>query len=86
MALATYPPAFHRKVITLEAPGGPAREVCLVAPTIVARGEPFRLRVAVLDAIGYPSVEFEGSVWIRAGFANASLIEVPFRPGRWSRG
>jgi len=82
MALATYPPAFHRKVITLEAPGGPAREVCLVAPTIVARDEPFRLKVAVLDAIGYPSVEFEGSVWIRARFASESLIEVPFRPGR----
>ena len=48
----------------------------------MAKAEPFRLRVAVLDAIGYPSVEFEGSVWIRAGFASDSLIEVPFRAGR----
>ena len=82
MPNVTHPPPFHHRVITLEAPGGPAREVSLVAPTVVARVEPFRLRVAVLDADGYPSVEFEGSVWIRAGFARESLIEVPFRPGR----
>jgi len=57
MVLVAHPPAFHHRVITQEAPGGPAQEVYLVAPTIVATDEPFRLRLAVLDADGYPSVD-----------------------------
>ena len=76
------PPPFHHKVITLEAPGGEPAEAYLVAPTHVALDEPFALRVAVLDAIGYPSVEFDGCVRIAGDFASEPLIEVPFRKGR----
>ncbi|MFW6162606.1 MAG: DUF3604 domain-containing protein, partial [Planctomycetota bacterium] len=82
MSYVNYPPAFHHRVITLEAPGGAPASVAVVAPTVAATGEPFRLHVAVLDADGYPSVGFEGSVWVRAEFAGESLIEVPFRAGR----
>lgn len=76
------PPAFHHKVLTVEAPGGAPAEVYLVAPTQAALDEPFALRIAVLDADGYPSVELDGCVQIRADFARESPIEVPFRPGR----
>jgi len=77
-----YPPPFHQKVIALEAPGGEPASVSLVAPTIVAPGEPFLLKIAVLDAVGYPCVGFEGVVWVRAPFAGHALIEVPFRAGQ----
>jgi len=64
------PPQFHQKVIAQEAPGGAPAEVSVVAPTVVRPGEPFALKVAVLDAHGYPTVEFDGAVWVRGEFAN----------------
>ncbi|HUT34427.1 MAG TPA: hypothetical protein VNE39_13155 [Planctomycetota bacterium] len=56
--------------------------MALVAPTVVAPGEPFALNVAVLDEHGYPSVEFSGKVRIRGEFTHSPLIEMPFRKGR----
>jgi len=82
MTHVLYPSEFHQKVIAQEAPGGPASEVGLVAPTVARPGEPIVLKVAALDADGYPSVELDGAVWIRAPFAEPSLIEVPFRAGQ----
>jgi hypothetical protein len=56
------PPRFHQKVIAQEAPGGPPARVSLVAPTIAAPGEPFALKLAVLDELGFPTVAFDGGV------------------------
>ena len=71
---------FHERVLAQEAPGGPAAEACVVAPTLVAPGEPFRLRVAVTDVHGYPAAGFDGVVRIRGEFAQPGQVEAVFRP------
>ena len=82
MKSVALPPRFHQKVIANEAPGGEAAEVLLVVPTIVEPGEEFALKIAVLDADGYPSVELDGAVQIRGDFASPGKTEVPFETGR----
>ena len=76
-----YPTPFAQRVLVLEAPGGEAAELSLVAPSVCAPGEPARLKIAVLDALGYPSVEFEGLVRVSAGFARPRTAEIVFKAG-----
>ena len=59
-----YPPAFHRRVLKIEAPGGKAEALSLVVPTVVRPGERFRVKLAVTDRDGYPSIAFGGSVTV----------------------
>ncbi len=81
MAKIIYPPHLARRVLALEAPGGKAAAVSLVVPTITVPGEPFTVKVAVLDELGYPSTEFDGAVKLRGPLAGAGEIEVPFVRG-----
>jgi len=76
-----YPSAFEHRVMAGEAPGGQGERVALVAPTIAKVGEPLVLKVAVADAMGYPSVQFEGDVTIRCPQAESGEIVVPMRRG-----
>jgi len=76
-----YPSAFERRVMATEAPGGPGDRAELVAPTIAKVGEPVDLKVAVADAMGYPSVQFDGEVTIRCPQAEPSEVVVPLRRG-----
>jgi len=76
-----YPSAFERRVLAVEAPGGPAARVNVVVPTVIQPGEPFCLKVAVPDATGYPSVEFAGDVVIRCPDAEPARIVVALRAG-----
>ena len=57
-----YPPEFFRRVLRQEAPGGPPQSVTLVQPSVLAVDEPGALKVALLDADGYPSLEYQGEV------------------------
>ncbi|MFP4058335.1 MAG: DUF3604 domain-containing protein [Candidatus Brocadiia bacterium] len=82
MCHVAYPPPFHAKVIALEAPGGEPREARLVAPSVVGCGEPFALRLAVLDGDGYPSVDFADAVALRGDFAAPREATVRFERGR----
>jgi len=81
-ALVAHPPRLARKTLALEAPGGQPARVQVAAPTLVAPGERFALSLAVVDRDGYPSVEFEGSVWVRGKFAEPTVAEVAFRKGQ----
>lgn len=76
-----FPSDFERRVLAIEAPGGPGVHVNLVAPTVVAPGEPLALKLAVADAAGYPSLEFDGEVVIRCLAATPGEIVVPLRRG-----
>ena len=57
-----YPPELDRNVIALEAPGGVPASLDVVVPSIIRPGEPFDVRLAVLDAVGYPSMEADVAV------------------------
>ena len=82
MPHVTYPSDFEQRVLAGEAPGGPAAALDLVAPTVIAPGEPFAVRVALADEAGYPSVECDGAVTVRGDFATPSSAEVGFERGK----
>lgn len=82
MPKSVYPNPFEARVLAGEAPGGEPASVSLVAPTVVACGEPFRLKVAVLDADGYPSVQCGETVKISGAFADPKAMEIAFKKGR----
>lgn len=77
-----YPPHFHQKVMAQEAPGGEPSTVSLVLPTITQLGKPFKLKLAVLDEHGYPSMQFDGVLTIREPSSSPASIEVPFTRGQ----
>jgi len=81
MVETLYPPRFSQRVLALEAPGAEPATVSLVVPTITAVGEPFTVKVAVLDELGYVSTQLDGRVRVRAPFARPGALEVPFRSG-----
>jgi len=81
MIRLTHPSPFESRVMAIEAPGGPAERVSLVAPTIAAPGEELCLKLAVADAMGYPSLEFEGDVVIRCQRAEPGEIVIRFHRG-----
>ena len=82
MVDANYPPRLMQKVLAVEAPGGAPGEVYVVVPTIVAVGEPFKVKVAVLDADGYPSIECGGTVRISGDFSLSGSAEIVFSKGK----
>ena len=82
MSEVIWPSAFEQRVLAGEAPGGEAVRIELVAPTIVAPGEPFAVKVALADEAGYPSVAFGGTVVVRGEFATPPAVEVRFEAGR----
>jgi len=51
-----YPPQLVQRIFSQEAPGGVPASVSLIVPTVTRVGEPFTLKIAVLDSLGYPSV------------------------------
>ncbi len=67
--------ALSERILNLEAPGGPLTRLSVVAPSIVAPGEPFALRLAALDANGYPSIECDAA-------ARADVGVLAFTTGR----
>ncbi len=66
------------RILAVEAPGGPAARLSIVAPSV---GEPFTVRLAALDAKAYPSVECDDVARPAAGPAEG-LAEVAFEAGR----
>jgi hypothetical protein len=81
MAETVYPPDFHRKVLALEAPGGAPAVVSVAAPTVVGLGEPFDLKVSVVDERGFPSLEFDGEIAVGGPSAAMPVARVPFHRG-----
>ena len=77
-----YPQPFHRRVLALEAPGKAPADVLLVVPSIVAAGEPCSVRAALLDATGYPSVEFDGALEIRIPSGSVESVQIRFAMGQ----
>ena len=82
MAEVVYPPPTAQKILTLEAPGGRPETLQLVAPSITRPGQPFVLKLAVADHMGYPSVEVGGAVTIRGDFASPASVRLPFAKGQ----
>ena len=82
MPEVVYPPRFHRKVLAQEAPGGAPAVVSLVVPTVTVPGEPFTVKVAVLDERGFPSLECDGKVILRGPGSSAPMAEVGFARGQ----
>ena len=81
MTETVYPEPLLRKMLALEGPGGAPVSVDLVAPTVVTPGEPFAVKVAVLDEFGYPSLEFGGKLSIRCTAADPKAFEIAFAKG-----
>ena len=82
MAAVTFPPAYDQRVLALEAPGGAPARVTVAIPTMTRPGEPFEARIAVLDELGYPSVECDAVVGLLDAQGTATLAEVPFTAGQ----
>ncbi len=82
MSKVCFPQAFFRKVLALEARGGPPARVQVSAMSRVGKGEVFELRVAALDEVGYPSVECGEKVVVRGGFASPVETVVAFERGQ----
>ena len=64
MSRVTYPDSFSQRVIALEAPGDVPEKVNLVIPTISQIGRSFPVKIALMDSIGYPSLQMAGSVTV----------------------
>jgi len=82
MSRVCFAPVFFRKVLAVEARGGAPARVQLSAPSRVAKGEAFAVRVAVLDGPGYPSVECGERVVVRGAFASEREMVVAFDRGQ----
>jgi len=81
MTEVVYPPALARRVLAGEAGGGAPSRVAVVVPTITRPGEPFTVKLAVVDAAGLPSVAFDGAVSVRLPDAPQEVVEVAFAAG-----
>lgn len=68
------------RILSVEAPGGSVERLSVVAPSVVRPDEPFAIRLAALDAKGYPSVECDGTARPVDGPA-PNLPEVQFDEG-----
>ena len=75
------PPPFHQKVLSQEAAGSAPAVIDVVVPTVVAPGEPFALRVAVLDVMGYPSLDCRGSLRLQCDHMAPSEVSVACHSG-----
>ena len=70
------------RILAQEAPGGRATRLSIVAPSIVEVGEPFSVRLAALDSLGYPSVECGDAASPLDAAAFGLPDRVVFEPGR----
>ncbi len=75
-------PEHAQRTLALEAPGGPAQRLAIVAPSIARPGEPFAVKLAALDCMGYPSVECDGAAEPIAGPAEGLTQPVRFEHGK----
>ena len=76
------PDRLEERVLAVEAPGGPVARLSVVAPSVIRAGEQFRVKLAALDAKGYPSVECDAPARALAGPAGGMPDEVVFEAGR----
>lgn len=75
-----FPPQYDQRVLALEAPGGAPAKVSIAIPTITRPGRAFRACVAVLDELGYPSVQCAGVKLTDQG--GQLLAEIAFQRGQ----
>jgi len=73
---------WSERVLATEAPGGPARGLSVIVPSIVRPGEPFAVKLAALDCLGYPSVECDGAAEPIEGPAESLTRPVRFECGK----
>ncbi len=73
--------AFDRKTMAIEAPGDEPAELHIIAPTVVRPGDAFSLKVAVADAMGYPSVKCREQGTIHGDFAYPTEWRTDFGEG-----
>ncbi|MBS3762620.1 MAG: hypothetical protein KGZ25_04860 [Planctomycetes bacterium] len=71
----------HEKILKQEAPGGSPALLSLVVPSITRPGQPFELKLAILDSMGYPSLEYEGSVEVTPPGGGGSQSLLRFETG-----
>ncbi len=76
---ASYPDKLESRILALEAPGGLPARISAVVPTVLAPGETFAIRIAVMDDRGCPSLEADGAVSL--GMPDGSLREILVRQG-----
>lgn len=74
-----YPSALEQKILLNEATGGHPVTLTIVIPSITHPEKACNIRIAVLDANGYPSVECHGNVKIH--LFDENTIEIPFEKG-----
>ncbi len=82
MPKVVYPPELCQKVLAGEAAGGAPVVVSLVVPTVTVPGEPFTVKVAVLDERGFASLGCDGKVAVRGPGSSAPFAEVRFSRGQ----
>lgn len=75
-----YPSAYEQRILAGEAPGGAPAKLQVVIPSITAPGRAFEARIAVLDELGYPSLECAEPVLLRAPGLPAP-VRLPFGRG-----
>ena len=75
------PERFHQKVLAQEAPGTIPAGIDVVVPSVLEPGRPFSVRLAVLDALGYPSLVCGDSVRLRHEHMVPAEVSVDFQPG-----
>ena len=78
---SSYPAEFFQRILAQEAPGGPPVRLQVVIPSITIPGEPFVVKITVLDADGYPSLCCEGDVRVTMPGSNAEPAHITFRAG-----
>jgi hypothetical protein len=78
-SITNYPPPLQQKILAQEAPGGMPVALSIVIPSVTRAAEPFDVSIAVLDANGYPSLQYEECVEIELPEGGRS--EIIFRAG-----
>ena len=76
---ASYPSAFHQKVLAQEAPGGVPHSLNVIIPSVTHPGRMFDARAAVLDKAGYPSLQCDGCVEV--AIPEQGTVNMVFRYG-----
>ena len=76
----SYPPKVYQKALALEGAGAEPVRIELTIPTITVPGEPFAVKVALVDAKGLATVRYDGSVRIQG--VDGDEAEIRFSEGR----
>ncbi|MFW6279443.1 MAG: DUF3604 domain-containing protein [Planctomycetota bacterium] len=75
------PPPFHQRVLHNDAPGGEPARIQATIPSITSPGQPFELKIAVLDEMGYPSIKCDAGITVSIPGQSDLHIEDAFKPG-----